>query len=66
MKWNTKKKQQIQHVRTVPIEKYSSTHTYIHDKHFILNKISAEVDSCKLLVLNVVVCSKYVEKNKKK
>jgi hypothetical protein len=30
-----KKPQQIQHVRTVPIEKYSCTHTYIHDKHFI-------------------------------
>jgi hypothetical protein len=45
---------------------FSCTHTYIHDKHFILEKTSAEVDSCKLLVLNVVVCSKYAKKINKK
>jgi hypothetical protein len=39
-------------------------HTHIYTwQTFYLNKTSAEVDSCKLLVLNVVVCSKYVEKN---
>ena len=29
---------------------------------FYFKQSSAEVDSCKLLVLNVVVCSKYVKK----
>ena len=40
-------------------------HTHIYTwQTLYLKKTSAEVDSCKLLVLNVVVCSKYVRKKK--
>jgi hypothetical protein len=63
-KWNTKKTTTNTTRPNSPNRKIL-LHTHIYTwQTFYLKKTSAEVDPCKLLVLNVAVCSKYVKQNK--